>query len=84
MGRKESHTTEQVSTGTHINDSQSEDLIRVTYLYYHIQLEFQSKVNTCQDFPGGSMAKTRCSQCCKSGLRLGWGSRSHILQLKIS
>ena len=34
-GHKKLDTTEQLSTGTHINDFQSEDLICETYLYHH-------------------------------------------------
>ena len=35
------------------------------------------------DFPGGSVAKTPCSQCRGPGLDPAWGTRSHVMQLKI-
>ena len=35
------------------------------------------------DFPGGPVAKTRCSQCKEPGSIPGQGTRSHMLQLKI-
>ena len=43
------------------------------------------KRNTCdKDFPGGPVAKTPCSQCRGPGFEPCSGTRSHILQPKIT
>ena len=36
-----------------------------------------------KDFPGGPVAKTSYYQCRCPGLIPGWGTRSHLLQLRL-
>ena len=47
--------------------------------YFHICLK-----TGFRDFSGGPVAKTPCSQCRGQGTIPGWGTRSHMLQPRVS